>query len=290
MKTLFRCLSICPLWLLHGLGWLLGWAAFGLSHTYRKRLLANARQAGYSLADVRAAVGEAGKLVAELPRLWLGAQAPIFWQGSELIDAALAQRRGIVFMTPHMGCFEATAQGFARRYGPGGQSITVLYRPARKAWLRALVGSARARPGLLAAPTTLGGVKQLIKALKNGQAVGLLPDQVPPAHMGVWAPFFGQPAYTMTLAARLAQQPDAAVLIAWGERLAWGRGYCIHLSAPQQAWAPGLETAATQINAEMERIIRQRPGHYLWGYARYKRPAGLVATADTAAAESAAAP
>ena len=273
------------MWLLHAAGWLLGWAAFVGSATYRQRLLANAAQAGYALRDVRAAVGEAGKLVAELPRLWLGQPVPIFWQGSALIDAALAQGKGIVFMTPHMGCFEVTAQGFARRYGRAasanspGQGITVLYRPARKAWLRALVDSARARPGLLAAPTTLGGVKQLIQALKNGQAVGLLPDQVPPAGLGVWAPFFGQPAYTMTLAARLAQQPGAVVLIAWGERLPWGRGYCIHLSAPQQAWPSAPEAAAAQVNTEMAQLIRQRPGHYLWGYARYKVPLGLAAAA-----------
>lgn len=281
------------MWLLHGLGWLLGWAAFAGSATYRQRLLANAAQAGYRLRDIRAAVGEAGKLVAELPRLWLGQPVPIFWQGSALIDAALAQGKGIVFMTPHMGCFEATAQGFARRYGRAasadspGQGITVLYRPARKAWLRALVDSARARPGLLAAPTTLGGVKLLLQALKNGQAVGLLPDQVPPAGLGVWAPFFGQPAYTMTLAARLAQQPGAAVLIAWGERLPWGRGYCIHLSAPQQVWPSAPEAAAAQINVEMAHIIRQRPGHYLWGYARYKVPPGLAALAGQAGAAEA---
>lgn len=276
------------MWLLHALGWALGWAAFVCAPTYRRRLLANARQAGYGFARISASVGESGKLIAELPRLWLGAPVPIFWQGSALIDAALARGQGIVFITPHMGCFEVTAQGFARRYGRAasaaspGQGITVLYRPARKAWLRALVDSARVRPGLLAAPTTLGGVKQLIQALKNGQAVGLLPDQVPPARLGVWAPFFGRPAYTMTLAARLAQTPGTCVLVAWGERLPWGRGYCIHLSAPQQSWSEQPQLAAAQVNTEMAHIIGQRPGHYLWGYARYKVPAGLAEPGPTA--------
>jgi KDO2-lipid IV(A) lauroyltransferase len=58
--------------------------------------------------------------------------------------------------------------------------------------------AARQRPGLQTAPTNLSGVKQLIKALKKGEAVGLLPDQVPPRGMGVMAPFFGREAYTMT--------------------------------------------------------------------------------------------
>ena len=98
----------------------------------------------------------------------------------------------------------------------------MLYRPARKAWLRELVDTSRTRPGLAVAPATLAGVRQMMRALRRGEAVGLLPDQVPPDGMGVWAPFFGRPAYTMTLAARLVQQTGAALLLAWGERLPRG--------------------------------------------------------------------
>src|SRR5207253_1675851 len=136
----------------------------------------NVRQAGYRLTQVRSAVAEAGKLVAELPRLWFGRPVALAWDGAGLIESARARGRGIVFLTPHLGCFEATAQGYAANYG----RITVLYRPARKPWLRELVDTARERHNLLTAPTTLAGVKQMLKALKAGEAVGLLPDQVPP--------------------------------------------------------------------------------------------------------------
>jgi KDO2-lipid IV(A) lauroyltransferase len=150
--------------------------------------------------------------------------------------------------------------------------MTVLFRPARKAWLRALVASARERPGLATATTTLAGVKQLIKALKAGQCVGLLPDQVPPDGLGVWAPFFGKPAYTMTLSARLALQTGATVLLAWGERLPWGRGFVIHVQALPDFLSTDMEQAAAQINRAMEALILQKPQQYLWGYARYKAP------------------
>ena len=269
MKTLFRALALLPLPVLHAFGAVPGWVSFLASATYRQRFVANARQAGYGLAHVRAAVGEAGKLVAEAPRLWFGRAPSIEWDGAQLIDAGLARGRGIVFLTPHLGCFEATAQGYAERYG----RITVLYRPARKAWLRDLVDTSRARANLETAPTTLAGVKQMLKALKAGNAVGLLPDQVPPQNLGVWAPFFDRPAYTMTLSARLAQQTGATVLLAWGQRLAWGRGFRIHL----RAWPgdlPGTPAdAAAQVNAQMERLVRECPQQYLWGYARYKEPA-----------------
>jgi len=272
MLTLFRALSVLPLWLLHALGWALGWVAYLGSAVYRARLRDNAAQAGVPPGLLRAAVGEAGKLVAELPRLWFGAPVPIHWDGAQWIEAAHAHGRGIVFLTPHLGCFEITAQGYAQRFGVARGPITVLYRPARKAWLRALVDGARTRPGLATAPTTLSGVKQMLKALRKGEAVGLLPDQVPPLGLGVWAPFFGRDAYTMTLSARLARQSGAQVLLAWGERLGWGRGYVIHVRPLADELAGDATVAAGQVNAAMQSLVRECPGQYLWGYARYKAP------------------
>jgi Kdo2-lipid IVA lauroyltransferase/acyltransferase len=218
VKALFQLLSTWPLALLHLLGALLGWLTWLLSPTYRRRFAENARQAGYRFAEVRPAVAEAGKLVAETPRLWFGRMPAIQWEHDDLISELRAQGRGIVFLTPHLGCFEVTAQAYAARFGP----ITVLYRPARKAWLQDLVATSRDRPRMTAVPTTLAGVRQMLRALRAGEAVGLLPDQVPPRGLGVWAPFFGRDAYTMTLPARLVQQTGAAVLLVWGERLPRG--------------------------------------------------------------------
>jgi KDO2-lipid IV(A) lauroyltransferase len=272
MITLFKLLSYCPLWLLHGVGWVLGWLTFVLSGTYRRRFVANARQAEVNWRQWLGAVGESGKLVAELPRLWLGAPVPVLWQGKEHVIEALQVGKGVVFLTPHLGCFEITAQAYAKQFGQTTQSITVLFRPARQPWLARLVSSARQRPGLRAAPTTLSGVKQLIKALKQAEAVGLLPDQVPPQGMGVMAPFFGRDAYTMTLSARLVQQTGAAVLLAWGERLSWGRGFCVHVQPMPGELPADPSAAAAAINAAMESMVMTCPSQYLWGYARYKLP------------------
>jgi KDO2-lipid IV(A) lauroyltransferase len=272
MLTLFRALSVLPLWLLHAVGWVLGWVAYLGSAVYRHRLRGNAAQAGMSGGSGAPPCGESGKLVAELPRLWFGRRCPSAGTARSGSTQAHQQGRGIVFLTPHLGCFEITAQGYARRFGATRGPITVLYRPARKAWLRALVDGARTRPGLATAPTTLSGVKQMLKALKKGEAVGLLPDQVPPLGLGVWAPFFGRDAYTMTLSARLAQQSGAQVLLAWGERLGGGRGYVIHVRPLHAALSADAALAAAQVNAAMESLVRECPGQYLWGYARYKAP------------------
>lgn len=276
-------MSVLPLWLLHAIGGLLGWAVFLMSGVYRRRFLENARQAGVGWRDWRLAVGEAGKMVAELPKLWSGEMLSVQWQGQKHVEQALAAGRGVLILTPHLGSFEAAAQAYAARFGPSGHPLTVLFRPPRQPWLRQWVVASRARPGLLTAPTNLAGVKQLIKALKCGQSVALLPDQVPPQGQGVWAPFFGRDAYTITLSARLALQTGATVLIAWCERLDWGRGYSIHVSrlSSSEVFGDVAQTTA-QINLAMEALVRQSPGQYLWGYARYKAPRGREASAGDA--------
>ena len=283
MSSLLRWLSRRPLWFAHGLGAALGWLIYLASPAYRRRFKANAAQADVPWPLARPAIAEAGKLVCELPFLWLRpgtqpVQPRVRWTGAALAAQAHAQGRGILLLTPHMGSFEVSAQAYAEKFGPSQGPLTVLYRPARQAWLRERMQSGRDRPHMSTAPASLAGVRQMIRALRRGEAVGLLPDQVPPDGMGVWAPFFGRSAYTMTLASRLLQQSGAVPLLVWGERLPGGAGYVIHLSslpgvakAPTAAPTAQAESVGT-INRAMEDLIRQRPQQYLWGYNRYKQP------------------
>ena len=280
MIRLFRWLSGRSLWLLHTLGAGVGWAGYLFSPTYRRRFRDQVKQAGIAPAPARAAIAEAGRMVMELPFLWLRpASRPLSGftriEGAELVEAAHAGGRGLLLLTPHLGCFEICAQAYAERFAAQFGPITVLYRPAKQPWLREVMEGSRARPGLATAPASLAGVRQMIRALRRGETVGLLPDQVPPEGMGEWAPFFGRPAYTMTLAARLAQQTGAAVLLIWGERLAGGQGYVVRLQPLVEALpadpAAQAESAAV-VNRAMEGLIRQRPQQYLWGYHRYKAP------------------
>ncbi len=285
--AVFRGFSFWPLGLLHVLGWILGWISFLLSPTYRRRFLNHARQAAMGWSEVKGAVGQAGQLLSELPFLWMRARTEGFGhklvlKGEEVIQHALAQGRGIVFLTPHLGSFEVAAQAYAEYFGHH-QPITVLYRPARKPWLRDLIDVSRPRPGLNTAPANLTGVRQMLKALKHGEAVGLLPDQVPPLGMGVWAPFFGRSAYTMTLAARLVQHTGATIVLAWCRRLPWGRGYELTCEPmPEDIPSDPMQRveAATMVNRAMERLIRRCPQQYLWGYHRYKEPAVSLQMAE----------
>ena len=264
-----------PLRLLHGLGAGFGLAIYALSPAYRAKLRTMLTVAGLdSPAMRRRAAAEAGRFALELPWVWLrppeeiaARLEPIDWTP---LDQVAAAGHGVLLLTPHLGCFEVAA-----RCRAAIAPITVLYKPPRQPAMRALVEAARSVPGLTAAPANLAGVRTLLRALRRGETIGLLPDQVPDAGEGQWSPFFGRRAYTMTLPGRLAAASGAGVVLLVAERLARGRGWRVHVEA--FVGEPG----PTALNAAMERLVRRFPEQYLWSYNRYKRPAGAPAAAES---------
>jgi KDO2-lipid IV(A) lauroyltransferase len=276
MVFIFRILSRLPLSALHLLGGLLGHLTYWLSPTYRRHLRENIAQAGLPPSLRGKVAAETGKQMLELARIWmrpLEEAIPLVAEvdGWEHVEAAQQAGKGIVFLTPHLGCFEITAQ-YLSSFG----DITVLYRAPKSAVAQELILTGRKRAHLHLAPADLSGVRALIKALKKGEMVGMLPDQAPKTGEGAWLKFFGRYAYTMTLAARLTET-GAASLLTWGERLPGGRGYRVHFQPPHNPLAGSTVDRAQQINFEIEALIRQCPSQYLWGYNRYKRPAGADA-------------
>ena len=282
---LFRLLALLPLSVLQALGSLIGALTLRLDARYRRHLLANLAQAGLD-APGRAlqSARESGKGAFELPWLWTRANADILARTTArnwyLVERAQARGQGIIFLTPHLGCFEVTARYYAAH--AGGAPITVLYREPRLPWLRELVERGRGGGHLKLARADLGGVRRLVRALKRGEAVGLLPDQVPGVGEGVWASFFGKPAWTMTLPAKLQELTGATILFAHGERLPAGLGWVVHLHAFDDVLEGDAAARATQVNAALENIIRLCPDQYLWGYNRYKVPPGEAPPARAA--------
>lgn len=282
MIALFRLLARVPLPLMHALGRALGWLVWWLAPGYRRRFRANAQAAGLSPAQWRPAIGAAGAMAAELPWLWARPAGEsvlpkvLRWEGLEAFEAALAERRGVIMIVPHLGSWEMYGQAVGERFLKDHGPLTALFRPARKKWMADLVAGSRDRPGLRTLPTTVKGVRGLMRTLKEGGYTGILPDQVPPKGQGVWAPFLGRPAYTMTLLPRLAQTTGARVFLGVCERLPRGRGYVIRfepfdgtaLNDPKAT----PEAAAVAMNEGIERLIRSLPGQYVWDYARHKEP------------------
>jgi len=266
-------LAYLPLRLVHALGVAAAWVVYAFAPKWRKRLRANLEQAGYREArHRRAAVAEAGKMVFEAPKMWLRPSEELLAlvrrvEGFEAVLAARAAGKGIVFFTPHYGCFEITPLVASEH-----MKLTALYRPQKKARLQRMIVEGRERRNITLAPASTGGVRLLLAALKRGEAIGILPDQVPQKGEGEWSEFFGRPAYTMTLAGKLAAREDAVAFLAMCERLPRGAGYMVRVT-PLAAPRPG-EGPTRRINRALEEAIRRRPEQYMWSYNRYKRPAG----------------
>jgi Kdo2-lipid IVA lauroyltransferase/acyltransferase len=273
MRPVLRLLAALPLAFLHRLGSVLGWLMYGTSPTYRRHLRENLALARYDDARLRRrAIAAAGELVAELPALWFRPHDEVVAlvkevHGGEAVLAAQAAGQSILFLTPHMGAFEAAAQYAASRI-----PITVLYRRPKLAWLEPLMRAGRGRPNVRLMPADLSGVRELLASLQRGEAVGFLPDQVPGAGEGEWSEFFGRPAYTMTLAAKLAARESVATFLAFAKRLPRGAGYAIFLRPLPAARAD--ESATRRLNRALEDLVRECPEQYLWGYNRYKIPKG----------------
>ena len=283
MIFVFRLLARASLATLHRLGTLLGWLTWLASPTYRRHLRENmslALGADGARCVRNAAIANAGRTSLELPRLWLHPLEETVRlvrevRGWDYVEAAQAAGKGILFLTPHLGCFEVTAQYYSHR-----APISVLYRPPKQAWLQTMIEEGRARPQLYLAPADLSGVRTLIKALRRGEAVGMLPDQAPRRGEGRWIDFFGRPAYTMTLAGKLSES-GAAVVLAWGERLPDGDGFRLHFMPPEHPVEGSVEERAACISREMERLILKCPEQYLWGYNRYKQRRGTEPAPDS---------
>ena len=278
LTVLLRLFAKLPLAWLHLAGAMLGWLAYRASPSYANRLRENLYLGGVWHSQdefkklLKINVLEAGKASAEIAGVWFRPQTEVAgWvrkvNGWDVVEAARSHGRGLILLTPHIGCFEIISQYLSLRF-----PLTALYRSPRYASLEPAMRAGRARPDMRLAPADVKGVRLLLKALRNDEAIGILPDQVPAHGDGDWADFFGRPAYTMTLAARLAQRTRAPVVMTYAIRLPRGAGY--ELSFESMPPRDPDESPARQLNRALESVIRRFPEQYMWSYNRYKAPAG----------------
>jgi Kdo2-lipid IVA lauroyltransferase/acyltransferase len=266
-----------PLAVLHGFGGLFGRLVLVFSSSVRRRITENLGQSGISNVSAQAVAGELGRGVFEIAYAWTRPVETLYANvvpgtGYAHLEAAKASGRAIIFATPHLGCYD-----LAGRFIESRVPMTALFSPSKTAWFTPIMQAGRVRGAARTAPANAAGVRELMRVLKKGGSIMLLPDQVPAPSAGgegVWAPFFNKPAYTMTFLPKLALQTNAIVLFFFAERLPNGKGYRVHIAAPAPSYSADKLEATSQMNAQIEALIAIAPAQYLWSYNRYKRPAG----------------
>ncbi len=270
LTLLFKSLSKLPLPLLHKLGQALGFILFYSMKKGKRCATENMTQSNLfpnkTTQAVRQNFSALGKAILETPYVWNSnnkkiAQLIRHVHGWDAAETSTKSGKGVIFLALHMGCFEIASLHYALHH-----PITVLYRPPKKKWLMPLIHAGRSRNNVTLAEANTSGVRKLLQTLKKGGAVGILPDQMPGAGEGEWASLFGKPAYTMTLASRLAEKTGATVIMSFGERLANGEGYTMHYTKLEDH---AIATPSL-LNQAIEAQIKQCANQYYWNYHRYK--------------------
>lgn len=270
-NLLAKFLALLPLSTVHrlgkALGWVVHWCTPAAAKIQRKNLTQSTLFSDETTLEniLKTNIAETGKAMLETLAIWQKKEPELLASVKHVhdwnvVENALATDKGIIFLTPHLGCFEITSIYYGSKH-----PITVLYRAPKMKWLMPLIQAGRTRAGVTLAEANAGGVRKLMQALKRGEAIGILPDQIPAAGEGEWADFFGKPAYTMTLASKLAEKTGASVIMAYGERLENGKGYEIHLQKVESIATPAL------LNKAIEQQVAQKPTQYLWRYNRHKQ-------------------
>jgi len=272
LKILIFLFSLIPLYFIQIIGILIGHIFNLLNARSRNLLIHNLTKSNiYSNKnDLKKAInkniGETGKTILESLSIWLSKENRVLsWvkevKGFDEVKKAQKNNKGIIFLTPHLGCYEITSIYYGSKY-----PLTILYRPPRQKWLVNLIKKGRQKGFNTLVPTDKSGVKQILRALRNGEAVGLLPDQAANKGEGEWVDFFGRPAYTMVLVSRLAKKTGANIVMAFGERLDSGKGFKIHFKAIK----PDAVSTPRKLNILLENEIRKAPIQYLWNYDKHK--------------------
>jgi len=281
LKALIRGFAILPLSWAQSLGAIVGWLIWRTPNRLRQTTDSNLALCLPELSTekrrqlARSSLIGTGKTVSEVGAVWFWSTDKLLGriervEGEEHLLHAIGSRRGTVVLVPHLGNWEILS-----RYLQVKVPVLALYRPPRIVEMDTFIRQARERHGAELVPADRSGMRRIVEALTAGEGVGILPDQEPLKQHGVFAPFFGTPALTMTLVSRLARRYGAAPLFGYCERTAKGRFRFHFQPAPDGLNSEDLEFATTQLNRGVEQCVRRCPEQYTWSYRRFRtRPLG----------------
>ncbi len=267
LLILLKLIAKLPLSTLRALAGWLGALVYLCSRKIRRTVAQNLAQAQVAL-DVKSVIQATARGAADMVWVWFNPQAAVAAKvtviDTEPLARALSGEQACMVITPHLGCFEALAKWYTSVH-----PMTAMYRRPDKAWVAQIIESARVAPQLSMAPADASGVRMALKTLKNRGTLGILPDQVPRQGEGLWLPWFGREAYTITLPAKLHASTGAAMYIVCALPNANGWDMvCDPVDVPE-----GLDTAplSAHLNRALERMVLRSPINYAWSYNRYKR-------------------
>ena len=276
-EWLLRANAHLPLPVLHGLGYLFGSL---LAILPGKRLATCSRNIGLCFPEysqrkkkvlLRKNLRQTAMALMEAGKFWLRPAAANLSliksvSGEEHVHKTLAEGKGVILATPHLGAWELFGSYCSSQY-----PLTSMFQEPPLKGLVKLIKDGREASGGRYVPTDNSGIRSLLQALRKGEMIGILPDQVP-SKGGVIAPFFGKPALTMNLLSGLANKSNATVIFGFAKRLPWSRGFELYFLPPDEKITTAEpKESVSRVNAQVEQCIRMAPEQYLWMYKRFQK-------------------
>ncbi len=277
LTSLLSLLSRLPLCAIRWLGGTVGLISLRLSNKSAKRLphnllitgLATSETVEQMTRDTAKALGmtlvEAALIAWRKDRRLIDKLSSVdesFYEVKRLMEAG----QNIVFLTPHIGNFEVAVKYFAYHLP---MNIQILYKPSKDPVIEEIMLSGRTENNITPVPTTRKGVISLIKHLKNGGCIGVLPDNVASGGDGEWVKFFGQDVYATSLAAKICQMPNTHVVIVQNLRTKTGfSSKCIPFKPSNNETHDIMQ----ELYSAIELLVREAPEQYYWSYDRFRHP------------------
>lgn len=273
-KIILKIFAYLPLSINHFIGYLIGNYLYIFKTEAKKITRININLCFPELSNIekklllKKNLIELGKTITEVGIVWF---APLSYSLNKIKYVInkdiLESKKPIIFLAPHMGCWEIVGNYLAQKL-----NMTILYLPLKNKKMDNLLVKARESKGYKLAKADRVGVIKLQRALANGNSIGILPDQNPGSGNGIFVPFFKRDAQTMTLLCKLARKNNAKVVSVWAERLAYAKGYQIHLKELNiLSTTNNVYDDCLIMNNIIEDIIKQKPEQYQLSYARFKR-------------------
>ena len=269
-------LSFCshlPLKLNHFLGAFIGYFLYLFNTDAKKVTLQNIAICFSELSNderhslVKKSLIETGKNLTESSLVWNQSFAKNAKYIRNIHGAShLDTDEKTILLVPHLGCWEITGRVIANN-----RAVTFLFKPLKEQQQNQYLFKRRNQGNLTMASADKSGILKLQRALKQGELIGMLPDQDPGQEGGIIAPFFNHSVNTMTLLVRLAKKHNARVVMCWANRLKKGKGFDLNFEPLDlTSSSDDLLEQVTLMNRAIENLIKRFPDQYMWSYRRFK--------------------
>ena len=276
-RTISFCARLLPYRFAVASGGMLGYFAYYLLSRERNRAIAHLsavfpeRGANWARQMAHRTFTHLGKSLLEVmainPRK---IQSYVTFRGLEHLAAAVAQGKGVVFVTGHIGNWEIMGGAVADKY-----SLSVVAAPIEPEPVNDMIVALRASIGVRTILRSRpGAAKELIRVFRENRILGILIDQDTDVE-SAFVDFMGRPAWTPTAAAQMALKFGAPVMFGYVQRGSDNR-HTITIEGPLKLIQTGdseedIRTNTAMFTKKIENAILKNPEQWVWMHRRWRR-------------------